>query len=165
MVWLPVATVGIVLLVPLAILLGTAWLFGWRFQPVETASMAPAIPTGALAVVQPADPARIVPGTMVVFVDRLDASRLVAHRVLRTLPGTPVRYETQGDANRTSDPLPVPVTAIRGVIAWTIPGLGTLVTAIRGWPAILLLVALPLAILVITEAHGSWRRRLRAATG
>ena len=150
---------------PLAILLGTAWLFGWKFQPVETNSMAPAIPAGALAVVQPADPTRIGPGSTIVFLDQLDRTRLVAHRVVRALPGTPLRYETRGDANPVADPLPVPIASVRGVVGWTVPGLGSVVTALRGAPAVLLLVVLPLVVLVATEVDGLRRRRATAAAG
>jgi signal peptidase len=158
----PLAALAFVVLVPLAILLGTAWLFGWKFQPVETGSMAPAMTVGSLAVVQPADPTRIGPGSIIVFVDGADPSRLVAHRVIRQLPGTPVTWETKGDANRASDSRPVPVASVRGVVGWSIPWLGTLVTTVRGVPAFLLLVALPLGILVVTEL-ASWRRRQRVA--
>ena len=49
MLWLPLVAFALVLLVPLTILLGTAWLFGWRFQPVDTGSMSPALRVGDLA--------------------------------------------------------------------------------------------------------------------
>jgi signal peptidase len=163
--WLPVAALGLAILVPLAILLGTAWLFGWKFQPVETGSMAPAIPAGSLAVVQPIDPPRISPGTTIVFVDPLDESHLVAHRVVRVLPGTPLRYQTKGDANLTEDPLPIPVTSVRGIVAWVVPGLGSIVSIVQGAPAVLLLVILPLAVLLVTEVLDHRRRPVVSAAG
>lgn len=163
-IWLPLAALALALLVPLAILLGTAWLFGWRFQPVETGSMAPALPVGALAVVQPADPARIVPGTTIVFRDPQDGSRLVAHRVVAVTAAAPPQYRTRGDANPADDPHPVPVANVQGIVAWTIPSLGTVVGTVRGAPAVALLVGLPLAVLAATEL-AALRRRQRAVPG
>jgi len=122
-----------------------------------------ALGPGALAVVQPPDPTRIGPGTVIVFVDPLDRARLVAHRVVRVLPGTPLRFETRGDANLAADPLPVPVASVRGVVAWAIPGLGSVVIAFRGAPAVILLVVMPLGILVVTELDAI-RRRLAASS-
>lgn len=160
-IWLPVSTIGLAILVPLAILLGTAWLFGWRFQPVESGSMAPAIPAGALAVVQPADPTRIGPGTTIVFADPLDPSRSVAHRVVRIASAAPLRFDTKGDANLDADPVPIPIESVTGVIGWTVPNIGSFVSAIRGGPTVLILVVLPLGILAVTEVHDYRRRRAR----
>ena len=164
-VWLPLAVVTIAILLPLTILLGTAWLFGWRFQPVETGSMAPAMPAGALAVVQPPEPTRIGPGSLIVFTDPQDRSRLVAHRVVRVLPGVPIRFETRGDANRTADPFPVSMADIQGIVGWNVPGLGSFVTTLSGGPAVVLLVALPLLILAVTEVDGYRRRRMTPTAG
>lgn len=163
--WLPVGALAIALLVPFTTMLVAAWLFGWRFQPVESASMAPAMPRGTLAIVQPADPSRVVPGTIVVFADPVDPSRLIAHRIVRALPGSPPRWETRGDANEAIDSRPVPVTAVQGIVAWNVPGLGSAVTTLRGMPAVLLLVVLPLAILALTEIDGYRRRRTTPAAG
>jgi signal peptidase len=155
---LPVATLAIVGLLPLATLLVTAFLMGWRFQPIETGSMAPRYPAGSLAVVLPMDPADVKPGSTIVFTDPMDPSRLVAHRALTRLPGDPPSWRTRGDANPSDDPLPVPVRSIQGRVAWAIPGLGSVVTWLRGGPAVVLLVVLPLSVLAITEVQ-SWRRR------
>jgi signal peptidase len=160
--FVPAAAVILAVLVPYAILLGTAWLFGWRFQPVETGSMAPAVPEGALAVVQPADPTRIGPGAIVTFADPFDPSRLVAHRIVRQLPGNPPHWQTKGDANREADPIPIQASAVQGVVAWSIPGLGSLVGVLRGAPAVVLLVGLPLGLLLVTEVRDRRQRPVRA---
>ena len=83
----PVAALAVAALLPLAILLGTAFLFGWRFQPVETNSMAPGFPAGSLAVVQPVDVADVEPGMVVVFTDPKEAGRGLAPRGVRPLSG------------------------------------------------------------------------------
>jgi hypothetical protein len=87
--------------------------------------------------------------------------------VVRIVSEAPVRFETRGDANPAADPFPVPITDVNGVVGWTIPGLGTAVTNLRGAPAVIILVALPLGILAVTEVDGHGRRRrseARAAT-
>jgi signal peptidase len=157
---LPVAVVALAVLLPVAILLATGFVLGWRFQPIETSSMEPRYPAGSLAVVVPIDPAEVEPGMTIAFDDPLSRDRVVAHRVVRQLPGDSLAWETKGDANAESDPLPVHATAVRGRVAWTIPGLGSLVTALRGPQAVLLLVILPLVVLAWTELA---ERRRRAA--
>jgi hypothetical protein len=47
--------------------------------------------------------------------------------------------------------LPVPSRDIVGRVRWVIPGVGALVTSVRGPLAIVLLVGLPLAVLVLLE--------------
>jgi signal peptidase len=159
-VWLPVAGRALALRVPRANRLGTPRLLGWAIQPVLSGSMAPSMPQGSLAIVQPADPGRIVPGTTIVFDDPLARGRQVAHRVVRVVPGAPVRYETQGDANLRADPLPIPIASVSGVVGWNVPGLGTVVAALAGPPAVLLLVVLPLGLLLVTEMAVHRRRRI-----
>jgi len=154
----PVAALVVALLLPLAILLGTAFLFGWRFQPVETNSMAPGYPAGSLAVVQPVDVGDLEPGMVIVFTDPQDSGRLMAHRIVKELAGDPPAYRTKGDANAAADPFPVAAAAVRGKVTWAVAGLGSAVTAVRGVPAILLLVVLPLAILGVTEVRDRRRR-------
>jgi signal peptidase I len=126
--------------------------------------MEPALPRGSLAVVQPAEPSRIVPGVTIVFADRFDPTRLIAHRVVRALPGDPPRWETKGDANRTVDAAPVPIGEVRGIVGWAVPGLGFVVTTLRGAPAVILLVGLPLALLAVTEISDRRRRTGGPAT-
>jgi signal peptidase I len=132
---------------------------GMRFQPLESGSMAPRYPMGSLAVVAPIDAAEVEPGMTIVFTDPLDPSRLIAHRAVKQLPGDPPAWQTKGDANAEVDTLPVHAGTVRGRIAWSIAGLGTLVTAVRGGPAVALLVGVPLALLVATELLDLRRRR------
>ena len=161
----PVAAVAVALLLPLAILLGTAWLFGWRFQPVETNSMAPGYPAGSLAVVQPIDVGEVEPGMVIVFADPQDPGRLIAHRVVKQLTGDPPAFQTKGDANAATDPFPVSAASVRGKVTWAVAGLGGVVSAVQGAPAVLLLVVLPLGILVVTEVLDRRRRVSITAAG
>ncbi len=148
---LPVAALAIAVLLPLAVLFGSAFLMGMRFQPLESGSMEPRFPMGSLALVAPIDAEEIQAGMTVVFTDPLDPSRLIAHRAVKQLPGDPPSWQTKGDANVDVDSLPVHASMVRGRVAWSIPGLGSVVTAVRGGPAVVLLVGVPQTLLIATE--------------
>jgi len=150
---LPMAVVGLAIVLPLVILLGTVLLLGWQLQVIESASMAPAYPKGALAAVEPVDPADVRAGMTLVFDDPSEPGRLVAHRAVHRLPGEVPVWQTQGDANATADPLPVPAHAIRGRIRWVVPGLGGVAAALRGSFSPVVLVGVPLALLAVTEVR------------
>jgi signal peptidase I len=156
----PVGAGALAVMAPLAMLLGAAFLFGWKFQPIETASMAPRYPAGSLAVVEPIDASGVEPGITIVFEDPGHPGRLVAHRVLKVLPGTALAWQTQGDANAEPDPFPVPARAIGGRVRWSIPALGAVVTAVRGPQAVVLLVGLPLLLFVAFEIRDLRRRKV-----
>lgn len=156
----PLATFTIAVLVPLACFLVTSWLLGWKLQPVLSASMEPTYPTGSLLVVEPVDPSAIRPGMVITYTDPGDPARLVTHRVLRPAPGEVVSFLTQGDANFTPDPLPVPARMVRGKVAHHVTHLGALVGWLE-WPrGFLILVVGPTLALAATEFLG-WRRRRR----
>ena len=53
----PIGALGLVILAPLAALLATTWVMGWRLQVVTTASMNPLYPAGTLVAVEPLDAA------------------------------------------------------------------------------------------------------------
>ena len=154
----PVSLIGVAILLPVAILVVSAFLMGWKFQPIESGSMEPRHPTGSLAVVEPIDATDVEPGMVIVFEDPQGRGRLVAHRATTRLPGDLPVWETKGDANAEADPIPVQGSAIQGRVRWTIPLVGHLVSAVRGPQAVLLLVGLPLAALVITEVRARIRR-------
>jgi signal peptidase I len=127
--------------------------------------MAPRYPAGSLAIIEPVDPADVQPGMTVVFEDPLVRGRLVAHRVVKRLPGRSPVWATKGDANAENDPAPVHATALHGRLRWAIPGVGQVVSALPGGWAVALLVGGPLAILLLTEIASVRRRRIKARHG
>lgn len=147
------------MLIPLAVLLGVAFLMGWKFHAIETASMAPRYPSGSLAIIEPLDPSDVRPGMTVVFEDPLRRGRLVAHRVVKRLPGESPAWATKGDANAENDPAPVHAPALQGRVRWAVPRLGRLVSSLHGPWGVVLLVGTPLAVLLVTELHALSRRR------
>jgi signal peptidase I len=146
--------------------MSTVLLLGWQLQVIETASMAPRLPAGSLAVVEPIDAADVRAGMTVVFEDPAGGGRLVAHRAVKRLPseGLPV-WQTKGDANAEADAYPVHASAIRGRVRWGIPHLGSVTSALHGPLTVIVLVGVPLAVLVATELAALRRRRGNLAAG
>jgi hypothetical protein len=87
-----------------------------------------------------------------------DRGRLVAHRVVKRVPGESPTWVTKGDANAENDPVPISASAIQGRARWAVPGAGRVVSAATGWVAVLVLVGLPLALLLATELRDRLRR-------
>jgi signal peptidase len=162
---LPAAVLGLVVLVPLAVLMGTVLLLGWQLQVIETGSMAPRIATGSLAVVEPIDAADVGLGMVIVFEDPSDRGRLIAHRAVARLPGERPVWQTQGDANARPDAYPVHAAAIEGRVRWTIPRLGSIASALHTPITAVLLVGVPLLVLVVSEIVVLGRRRRAQADG
>jgi len=155
----PIGVLGLVFLTPLAALMATTWILGWRLQTVETGSMQPLYPAGSLVAVQPIDATEVESGMVIVFRDPGRPDRLVAHRAIRRLPGEPPSWETQGDANRNVDPWPVSASDVRGRVRWGVPGLGRVVSALDGWTGVVILVGGPLGLLAASELVDQIRRR------
>src|SRR5213075_3261221 len=84
----------------------------------------------------------------------------VSHRLVEVLarPGGDF-FRTKGDANATADAYPVPSTAVRGRVVWSVPKLGWLLMQLQ-WPrGFLLLVAVPASLLLVSELrHRRWGR-------
>jgi signal peptidase len=155
---LPVAGLAVAVLLPLAVLLGVAAVSGWKFQPIETGSMAPRYPAGSLAIVEPVDAADVRPGMTIVFEDPFVRGRLVAHRVVKRLAGSSPAWATKGDANAEADPAPVHASAIQGRVRWAVPRLGRFVSVLHGGWTFALVVGVPLGVLLLTELAAVRRR-------
>jgi signal peptidase I len=159
--WLGAAlgVVIVALLLPLAVFLVASWLLGWQLQSVQSGSMGPTYPVGSLLVVGQIDSADVEPGMAIVFQDPRDPARLVTHRVVRRVPGETVAFVTQGDANATADPTPVPARLVRGRVLWSVSALGGVMDWLQ-WPrSFILLVLVPGTLLVILEVRARRPRR------
>ena len=152
----------VVVLLPLATFLAASWLLGWQLMSVLTGSMQPTYPVGSLLVIGQIDAAGVEPGMAIVFEDPRQPGRLVAHRVVGVAPGSELAFVTQGDANASRDPSPVPARMVRGRVLWSVTLLGTAMEWLQ-WPrSFLVLVLLPLALLAVAEVRarrGAARRR------
>lgn len=125
--WAPafLRTVGLVMfLLALVMLLPVAAprIAGYETYTVETASMDPAIPVGALAVVKPEGAANLAVGDVVAYQrgDAVIVHRVVANQVVEGY------LTTKGDANELEDQDPVRYESVIGPVVFSVPYLGTL---------------------------------------
>jgi signal peptidase I len=113
--------------------------------------MAPTYPVGSLLVAEPIDASQVKPGMVIVFNDPLVDGRVVSHRVVERAPGDRLAFWTQGDANGSQDPVPVPARMIRARVRWQVTHLGAILTWLR-WPrSFLLFVVGPGLLLGATQ--------------
>lgn len=124
--------------------LAAAWLAGWRLENVQSASMAPVIPKGSLAVVIPVSPREIESGDIISFFDPAHRETRILHRVADVLDrgAEGLFFRTQGDANATPDPLVVPAGLVEGGLRWHVPRLGSVAWMLRPPAGLAVLVAM-----------------------
>ena len=135
---------AIVMLVPVA----APRITGFETYAVETASMDPTIPVGALVVVQPKGAADLVKGDIVAYQrgDVVIVHRVVANQVVEGY------LTTKGDANELEDQEPVRYESVIGSVVFSVPYLGTfggILTTIEGkiYFALFIVAALLMIIL------------------
>ena len=153
------ARVASALTVTVALLLVGLRLIGAQLDVVETGSMAPAIPEGALAISMPVDPADVVVEDVITFVG--PTGSLVMHRVVDVFENQGLhRYRTQGDANTAPDPGLLREAHVERRVAWSANGLGWVARAVQPPVGVLWLIGLPLLLQLAAWAVG---RRTSAA--
>jgi signal peptidase len=130
---------------------------------VRSGSMSPAIDAGDAVVVADRPTDAIQVGDVVTFVPTGFSSTSdvrVTHRVVAVHDRSDgVYFETKGDANEDPDPRLVPAERVVGVVVLTIPQFGRL-AVFAGTPAGKIgLVAVPAAVLAVTEFRSLVRAR------
>jgi signal peptidase len=152
--------VGLLLAASLAVL--GAGLFGYRFLVVETGSMGPTIPAGAVVMATARPTAELAAGDVMVFTPPRYTSPVV-HRVVQVhRVGARVTVVTQGDANNAADAwgkvrlrggqvhvVVASVPLAGGVAAWLWTGV------VQGW--------LWAGVVAWFGAEWVWRQRRRSA--
>ena len=116
---------------------------------VLTGSMTPTIPPGSVVLVSPADPATIKPGDVITYQMAPGVAEYVTHRVVRVQTDTnPMSFITKGDANPGEDD-PVPAGAVRGVVRFHMPYVGTASELIRTRAGLLILALIPALMVLV----------------
>lgn len=156
--WLPVAAVTVSLLLPVAVFVVWSALTGHRLEAVRSGSMTPTYSVGSMLVVKTVDPSDVRVGMPLSFITT-DGSTIETHRVIQVLTDkNGLSFRTKGDANLVPDPDPVPASAVRGSVNWSVPYIGELMLWLR-WPrGFLLLVVAPLTALLVVELVERVRR-------
>lgn len=128
-------------------------LFGIVPYAVATGSMEPSLPVGSLVYAQEVDPAELEPGDVVTFSQGHQRSVPVTHRVVSN---DPMERElvTQGDANASPDPEPVPYSRVRGEVVLSVPLLGFIATGLSmdgGKLALVAVIGASLALCFVAD--------------
>ena len=127
--------------------------FASNLAVVYSGSMAPEMPTGALAVVEPVDPADIEVGDIIAFDPPWDDDDVtVSHRVIEIVEGETLGFVTKGDANEDPDFDLVPATSVTGKIILSAPNLGYILARVsdytHGQLGFVLFVCVPTVLLI-----------------
>lgn len=131
------------------LLIGLIWVLvmGLRIQVVESASMSPAIPVGALALMEPATSATVDglgPGDIIAF-EHPEVDQLVLHRIVAVREeDDQTFFETKGDANDRPDGRLVARSEVHSTLDRSVPGLGRVLLWLRPPFGLLVLVGIPL---------------------
>jgi signal peptidase len=137
---------------------------------VLTQSMEPSLPPGTLLVVRPVPVDDIRIGDVVTYQITSGQPAVVSHRVVGvTTSSTGERtFVLKGDANDLADSAPVTAPQIRGVLWYSLPGLGVVNQAVNGSRSWLVptmaAILLVYGVLMVGMGTGSavQRRRRRA---
>lgn len=150
-----IASLATVVLLALAANIGPR--FGLEVFAIRGGSMAPTIPLGAAVLAVSAEPGSIRAGDIVTI--RADNGVVFTHRVVEVDDSeADVWLHTKGDANTTPDAAPVPLTAVIGKVALTVPLAGYLIALLATPPGIVSFLAYAVALLLVIgelEAVGS----------
>jgi len=132
------------------LLLGSLWPgeVGYDIRIVESGSMEPTIPTGAVILTRPEAEYQV--GDIVTYQRRTDQSA-TTHRLIAEVDSQAVQaFVTQGDANNVADVQPVLPEEVAGKVWLHIPYLGYILSFLRSPLGFMLLVLIP-AVLIVRE--------------
>ena len=132
-------------------------LFGYHTYVVHGGSMGPSLKAGSVAVSKPTSPYDLEIGDIIARRESED-NPPVLHRIvgITSEDGQPV-FTTQGDVNRTPDPLPVALDGLGDRVVFSVPYAGYILDFATSGPGRLLLIGAPLALLAATLFRDRWR--------
>lgn len=155
------AVVLVVLVVPFLVFTIPAVVGADASYVVLSDSMSPSIEAGDVVIVQERDPGNIEEGDVLTF-DAADpgeygadgGTSIVTHRVVEIAESDDgVEFVTQGDANNAPDSSPVEAEQVIGVVAFSIPFIGRIISFAGTRAGIALLIVVPCTLLVVNELY------------
>lgn len=131
---------------------------GYQVRIVQTGSMEPAIPVGAVVVVRPADAYRV--GDVITY-QRIGDAEATTHRIVadEVIAGV-LSYSVQGDANNAPDAAPVREHEVLGKVWFSVPYLGYVLDFVRQPLGFFLIIGVP-ALAILGEEVVKIRRAVR----
>jgi signal peptidase len=121
---------------------------GWHIDTVLSGSMEPAVSVGSMVILGPVSANDIQTGDIIAY---FNGNVEVCHRVTAVEQGSPVRFYTKGDANRSPDGTPVTPDKITGRLVVTIPLAGYFIYFVKTPLGLFLTILLPLLFLIGME--------------
>ena len=144
-----ITTVLVILIVALAVLLVGFRFIGFDTYVVLSGSMEPTHKTGALIYVRDADPLEIETGDVITFRSG-NSETLITHRVIAIEgEGYDRSFTTKGDANAEADSQPVPVSGVKGKVAFSIPYMGYVANYIQNPPGLYFAAAAGVILIIL----------------
>ena len=133
--------------------------FGFVFLTIMGDSMAPALPAGSVAVVQPVAASNVEVGDIIAHRSISEQGPLVTHRVISVInqEGSLV-FQTRGDYNEEPDTNRVASTRLVGKVGLHIPFVGYIFHFIRQPLGYGLLVGLPVLIIYAVILRRIWQQ-------
>lgn len=130
---------------------------GDRSYVVRSGSMAPAIETGDVVVVEPISPLDAEVGEIVTFHNPEANGDLTSHRAITiTRRGDDVRFTTKGDSNTGTEQWRVPIEGEIGKVLYRVPMLGFASVWIQTPAGRVALVIIPALLLAATALARIW---------
>ena len=127
-------------------------IFASSLAVVYSGSMEPAMLMGAVAVMEPVDPAQIKVGDIIAFNPPWDPDVTVSHRVIEVVEDETLAFSTKGDANEDPDFDVVPADHVLARVSFNIPNLGYVLTGVgqytRSRLGLVLFIAVPTLLLI-----------------
>lgn len=118
---------------------------------VLSGSMEPAMPTGALVLVQPVKTENLAVNDIITFASADGDGQLVTHRIVEINNQEQLSFSTKGDANDVIDPQTVLASAVVGKVNIVIPYVGYVVNFAKTRLGLLVLVIIPGALIALWE--------------
>jgi signal peptidase len=152
-----VAIVGGLIVSVVLLLLGSLWPgdFGYDIRIVESGSMEPTIPTGAIVLTRPETLYQV--GDVVTYQRRTDQAATTHRLVDKVDDGSQQVFLTQGDANNVADVQPVLPEEIAGKVWFNVPYLGYVLSFFRSPWGFMLLVLIPAMLIVWEQLARIWQ--------
>ena len=138
--WSSVGTAISVAVLALVLFMAVSPAIGFRFDPVRSGSMSPAIEVGDLVISSSVDDGDIKVGDIIVF---RHSGMLICHRVIG-INAEAGWIQTQGDANEDPDPYTITYNDVVTEVGLVVPYTGHAVLFLKsvyGWVLIFVLIA------------------------
>ena len=154
-IWKAVSTLVLSLLIIVGGLTYFSSHFGWRIDTVLSGSMEPELKIGSVVITRSIPQDEIMKGDIITFISPTD-HELTSHRVSTKIDGSPLYFETKGDANEESDSYLVPASAVEGKVVFSLPYIGYVTRFIKTPIGFILMMGLPGLIIIIVEIWSIW---------